>query len=128
MKFGVNTFIWSPSYDPRVKQLLPFIKAGGFDGVEVPLLRPAEFPSDEIRKDTTSHGLECTVCSILVRGFSLIDDDAAVRSKTCAHLQDAIKASADAGARIVAGPLYCPVGYFPGRRRTADEWKRAVDG
>jgi D-psicose/D-tagatose/L-ribulose 3-epimerase len=42
-------------------------------------------------------------------------------------MHDAIKAGADAGARLIAGPLYCPVGYLPGRRRTADEWKRAVE-
>jgi D-psicose/D-tagatose/L-ribulose 3-epimerase len=32
------------------------------------------------------------------------------------------------GARILAGPLYCPVGYLPGRRRTSEEWNRAVEG
>ena len=31
------------------------------------------------------------------------------------------------GAGLIGGPLYSPVGYLPGRRRTADEWKRAVE-
>jgi D-psicose/D-tagatose/L-ribulose 3-epimerase len=44
------------------------------------------------------------------------------------HLRDVVKAGAEAGARVIAGPLYCPVGYLPGRRRTPDEWKRAVEG
>lgn len=48
--------------------------------------------------------------------------------RTVLDLRELIKAAADAGARIVAGPLYCPVGYLPGRRRTVDEWNRAVDG
>jgi D-psicose/D-tagatose/L-ribulose 3-epimerase len=39
-----------------------------------------------------------------------------------------IRAGAEAGAKVIAGPLYCPVGYLPGRRRTPDEWKRAVEG
>jgi D-psicose/D-tagatose/L-ribulose 3-epimerase len=39
-----------------------------------------------------------------------------------------VKAAADAGAGIVAGPIYSPVGYLPGRRRTPDEWKWAVEG
>jgi D-psicose/D-tagatose/L-ribulose 3-epimerase len=42
-------------------------------------------------------------------------------------LQDVIKAVAGAGTRVLAGPLYCPVGYLPGRRRTPDEWNWAVD-
>jgi D-psicose/D-tagatose/L-ribulose 3-epimerase len=128
MKFGVNTFIWSATYDQSVRALLPLIKERGFDGVEVPLFRPAEFPASAVRRDTEANGLECTICSVLVQGLSLISDDADVRRNTKLHLQDAIKAVADAGAKIIAGPLYCPVGYLPGRRRTGDEWKWAVEG
>jgi D-psicose/D-tagatose/L-ribulose 3-epimerase len=31
------------------------------------------------------------------------------------------------GADLLSGPLYSPVGYFTGRRRTQDEWKWAVE-
>ena len=127
MKFGVNTFIWSAAYDQRVEGLLPSIKEHGFDGVEVPLFRPAEFPAADIRKATRANGLECTICSVLVQGLSLISEDKEVRSKTRRHLKDVVAAAAEAGAALVAGPLYSPVGYLPGRRRTADEWKWAVE-
>lgn len=127
MKFGVNTFIWSAQYDRHVESLLPEIKKRGFDGVEVPLFRPTDFPAAAIRKDTESHGLECTICSVLVEGLSLISDDPMVRRKTRQHLGEAVKASAEAGAKVIAGPLYSPVGYLPGRRRTADEWQWAVE-
>lgn len=128
MKFGVNTFIWSATYNNTVSALLPLIKERGFDGVEVPIFEPAEFPASAIRRDTEANGVECTVCSVLLPGRSLIGDDADVRRKTVVHLRDAIKAVADAGSRILAGPLYCPVGYLPGRRRTTNEWNRAVEG
>jgi D-psicose/D-tagatose/L-ribulose 3-epimerase len=127
MKFGVNTFIWSAEFGEAQLPLLPKIKAWGFDGVEVPLFRPHEFASTAIRAGVEANGLECTVCSVLVKGFSLISDDAAVRRATLTHMQDVIKATADAGAKVVAGPLYCPVGYLPGRRRTPDEWKWAIE-
>ena len=127
MKFGVNTFIWSAAYDQRVEGLLPSIKEHGFDGVEVPLFRPAEFPAADIRKATRANGLECTICSVLVQGLSLISEDKEVRSRTRLHLKDVVAAAAEAGAALVAGPLYSPVGYLPGRRRTADEWKWAVE-
>jgi D-psicose/D-tagatose/L-ribulose 3-epimerase len=128
MKFGVNTFIWSATYDDSVRALLPLIKERGFDGVEVPLFRTPGFPAAAIRRDTEANGLECTICSVLVQGLSLISEDADVRRKTVSHLRDAIKSIADAGARMIAGPLYSPVGYLPGRRRTADEWNWAVEG
>jgi D-psicose/D-tagatose/L-ribulose 3-epimerase len=31
------------------------------------------------------------------------------------------------GSKIIAGPLYAPVGYFSGQRRTTDEWRRTVE-
>ena len=128
MKFGVNTFIWSEGFDRSNLPLLPRIKSWGFDGVEVPLFRPSEFAAAEIRKGVEANGLECTVCSVLLQGLSLISDDGEVRKKTRAHMQETVKAAADAGAKVLAGPLYSPVGYLPGRRRTADEWKWAVEG
>src|ERR1039458_8753246 len=109
MKFGVNTFIWTANFDRSNLPLLPAIKAAGFDGVEVPLFQPAQFAVADIRRGLADNGLECTICSILTGGMNMISDDAAV------------------GAKIIAGPLYSPVGLMTGRRRTGDEWKRAVD-
>jgi D-psicose/D-tagatose/L-ribulose 3-epimerase len=128
MKFGVNTFIWSATFDPSHFELLPTIKEAGFDGVEVPLLHPHEFRAKEIRKAAEQNELEVNACSVLVDGLSLISDDASVRRSAVRQLQDIAKAAGDAGVGIVCGPLYSPVGYLPGRRRTEDEWKRAVEG
>jgi D-psicose/D-tagatose/L-ribulose 3-epimerase len=127
MKFGVNTFIWTANFDRSHLPLLPQLKAGGFDGVEVPLFRPVEFATADIAKGLAENGLECTICSVLTGGLSIISEDAAVRRKTRVHMEECVKTAAEVGAKIMAGPLYSPVGYLPGRRRTADEWKWAVD-
>jgi D-psicose/D-tagatose/L-ribulose 3-epimerase len=128
MKFGVNTFIWSATFDPSHFELLPTIKEAGFDGVEVPLLHPHAFRAKEIRKAAEANELEVNACSVLVDGLSLISDDASVRRSAVRQLQDIAKAAGEAGVGIVCGPLYSPVGYLPGRRRTNDEWKWAVEG
>ena len=127
MKYGVNTFIWTANFDRSNLHLLPAIKAAGFDGVEVPLFQPSQFAASDIRKGMADNGLECTICSILTGGMNVISGDSAVREKTRIHLQDCAKAAAEVGAKIIAGPLYSPVGLMTGRRRTDDEWKRAVD-
>jgi D-psicose/D-tagatose/L-ribulose 3-epimerase len=127
IKLGVNTFIWSAAFDQACVDRLPAIKDRGFDGVEVPLFRTTEFPARLIRQLCDRWHLERTVCSVLVPGFSLIDEDPSVRRKTVQHMKEAIAATAAAGARLIAGPLYCPVGWLPGRRRTADEWKWAIE-
>ncbi|MEO7653017.1 MAG: sugar phosphate isomerase/epimerase family protein, partial [Bryobacteraceae bacterium] len=66
-------------------------------------------------------------CSVIPGGLNMISEDAAVRLRTRTHMEECVKAAADVGAKIIAGPLYSPVGYLPGRRRNADEWKYAVE-
>jgi D-psicose/D-tagatose/L-ribulose 3-epimerase len=128
MKLGVNTFIWSAEFGRAQLALLPRIKEHGFDGVEIPMFDPAGFPAADIRSALAANDLECTVCSIIPHGRSLISDDADVRRRTQQHLHDAIQATAEAGAQVIDGPLYSPVGYLSGRRRTPDEWRWAIEG
>jgi D-psicose/D-tagatose/L-ribulose 3-epimerase len=61
-------------------------------------------------------------------GLSLISDDALLRKNSIQRLKEMIAVSAECGASTLAGPLYCPVGFLPGRRRTSDEWAWAVEG
>jgi len=128
MKFGVHVFIWTASFGESDLGLLPAIKEHGFDGVELPLFGPSEFAAARIRKGLEENGLECTVSKVLPEGMSLASGEPEVRRKTVSHLQDSIRAAAEAGSKLLVGPLYSPVGYLPGRRRTADEWKWAVEG
>lgn len=127
MKFGVNTFIWSAGVDRRLLNLLPAIKQAGFDGVELPLIHPSEVPVRDICESLRNNQLECTFCSVLPKELSVISEDATVRQKTRVHLADCVRVAAEAGAKLIAGPLYSPVGYLPGRRRTEDEWRWAVE-
>jgi len=127
MKFGVNTFIWTAVFDRSHLPLLPKIKAAGFDGVEVSMFHPANFEASIIRQGLKDNGLECTICSVLSNEVSIISEDAATRARAKTHLADCAAKAAEVGAKIIAGPLYSPVGYLPGRRRTEDEWKWAVD-
>jgi D-psicose/D-tagatose/L-ribulose 3-epimerase len=127
MKFGVNLFIWTANFDASHLPLLARIREAGFDGVEAPMYKGRDFAAAALRKGLADTGLECTICSILVDGLSLISDDAAIRAKAVEQLRENIATTAEVGAKIIAGPLYAPVGYLPGRRRTADEWDRAVE-
>jgi D-psicose/D-tagatose/L-ribulose 3-epimerase len=128
MKYGVNMFIWTASYDGSQAALLPPLKQAGFDSIEVPIFRPHDFAASAIRRSAESNGLELTAVSVLTGGTNLISEDGDVRKRTVAHMKDCIAAVSEAGLRIMAGPLYSPVGYLPGRRRTSDEWSWAVDG
>jgi D-psicose/D-tagatose/L-ribulose 3-epimerase len=128
MKLGVNTFIWTSEFTPDHLDLLPRIKAAGFDGVELPVAQPAAFRTTDVRRALEANGLECTVCSVILQEFNLVGADADLRRRTQQHVRDVVKVAADLGATLVDGPLYSPVGYLPGRRRTDDEWGWAVEG
>jgi len=128
MKFGVNTFIWTVSFDRSNFGLLPPIKEAGFDGIEFPIFEPENLDAAAIRRALDENGLEATVVSILTGGMNLASSDASVRRRTRDHMAACIQAAAEVGARILAGPLYSPVGHFTGGRRTAEEWKWVVDG
>jgi D-psicose/D-tagatose/L-ribulose 3-epimerase len=128
MRFGINTFLWTAAFTPEHFPKLDLIREFGCDGVEVSMFNPADFASREIRASLQRYGLECTVCSVLLPGLSLISNDVAVRDRTIRHLEGCIEKSAEVGATVIAGPLYHPVGSFTGTRRTGEEWRRAVDG
>ncbi len=127
MKFGVNTFIWTAAFTREDLPLLPRIKAAGFDAIEVFLFRPREFQAAAIRQGALDQGLEVTACSVLGDGLSMVSEDPVIRARTQSHMEALAHKAAEAGIHLLAGPLYSPVGYLPGRRRTHDEWQRVVE-
>jgi D-psicose/D-tagatose/L-ribulose 3-epimerase len=127
VKIGVTTYIWAPEFTTDQLPLLPVLKEHGFDGLEVPVFRPRECPAAAIRTGMQANGLECNVSAALIKGLSLVSADAGVRAATVQHLKDMIAVAAELDARVIAGPLYAPVGELPGRRRTEDEWHRVVE-
>src|SRR5438046_4064643 len=127
MKIGVSAFAWTSNFGLQHLPLLPLIRDHGFDGFEIPMFDPARIACSEIRRAFEASGLECTVCAILPEGINPISADAAVRRKSVEHLRRCIKTSAELGAHLMGGPLFAPIGYFIERRRSAGEWKWAVE-
>ena len=127
MKFGINTFLWGANFGPSDFRRLPKIKEAGFNGIEFAVLDPPNFPAAAIRKELERVGLESTAVGIIPGGLHLGSSDAAVRSRAQQHVKACIERTAEAGAKQLSGPMYSPVGFHTGVRRTADEWKYAVE-
>ena len=126
-RFGVTSYLWTAEFGPAQLPLLARLKRAGFDGVEIPVFRPAGFPAETIRRGFDAEGLRVTVSAVLLPGYSLTADDLDVRRRSVAHVRDIVHVAAELGASVVAGPLYSPVGVFSGHRRTDDEWRRAIE-
>jgi D-psicose/D-tagatose/L-ribulose 3-epimerase len=125
MKYGINTFLWTASFNEWNLDLLPRIKAMGFDGVELARFSFDDCPTAPIRRALEENALECTFCTALTGRLSLANEQAPA---ALTFLRDAIHWAAEVGAKTVAGPFCSAVGYLPGRRRTEDEWQRAIEG
>jgi D-psicose/D-tagatose/L-ribulose 3-epimerase len=127
MKFGVNTYIWGSTFGPADFHRLPKIKESGFDGIEVPLLDPSAFEVAAVSRELDRIGLARTAVANVPAGASLASSDGAARQRARDHVAACIHAARDLGATILAGPMYTPVGFLTGARRTADEWKWTID-
>jgi D-psicose/D-tagatose/L-ribulose 3-epimerase len=127
MKVGVNTYIWGATFGPADFHLLPRIAAAGFDGIEVPILDPQAFEAVAVGRELDRIGLARTAVANVPGGSSLASSDADARQRAQDHVAGCIKAARDLGSTILSGPMYTPVGFLTGQRRTAEEWKWAVD-
>jgi D-psicose/D-tagatose/L-ribulose 3-epimerase len=125
MKLGVNTLIWTARFEESHLSLFPEIRSHGFDGVEVARFDFDAFPASAIRRAAADAGLELILCSAFTGQLSLAGEDAPL---ACDFLRRACDAAAAIGATSLVGPFCTPVGYLPGRRRTAGEWNRVIDG
>jgi D-psicose/D-tagatose/L-ribulose 3-epimerase len=127
MKIGVSAFAWTTQLNQTHLNLLPSIREHGIEGFEIPMFDPAEFDTKSLRQAFEANDLECTVCAILPDGVNPIASDAEDRKKALFHLLRCVETAAEIGAHRMGGPLYAPIGYLPGRRRTPDEWNWAVE-
>ena len=127
MKIAANALIWTTEFGENNFDLLPRLRERGFDGFEIPVFEPAKVRASAIRRALEANSLECTVCCILPRGLSPISEEPEIRSKTRQHLLECISVCAELGSALMGGPIYAPIGYLPGRRRTPEEWRWAVE-
>lgn len=127
MKIGVSAFAWTKKLRSKHLELLPMLREHGIEGFEVPMFDPADLATLQLRKVFESSGMECTVCAILPSRANPISEDVAERKCATEHLRQCVAVAAEAGAKLIGGPVYAPIGYHIDRRCTEDEWQRAVE-
>lgn len=127
MKIGVSAFAWTRNPRPEHLDLLPALRDAGFDGFELPMFYPGDFAALAPRRAFEASGMECTVCAILPAGVNPLSSDPAERRHAFEHLLQCVAVAAEAGAKLICGPVYAPIGYHIDRRRTQEEWHRAVE-
>ena len=127
MRFGINTSLWTTTFITADLGLIEHVHDLGADAIEFARHGLDGFPVEAIRRELERLGMDCTLCTARPEpGQSIVHADAAARERGVAYLRDAIRVAAGIGAKLVVGPLYAPVGWFTGARRTEQEWTWAV--
>lgn len=127
MNIGVSAFAWTADFRDSHLKILPQLREHGLSSFEVPMFEPEKLPAARIRRAMDDNGLTCSVCAILPHGVNPISADTGVRKASVAHLMRCLDVSAEMGATLIGGPVYAPIGYFSGQRRSTEEWKWAID-
>lgn len=128
MPIGVNTFLWTANFREEHLPLISRAKHLGLDGIEMGIFDLAAFPAAKVKAELANQGMTGMICTALTGRQSLATDDTEIRRQTFDFLKGAIAKTAEAGLTMMAGPFCSAVGHLPGRRRTEEEWQRAVQG
>lgn len=127
MKIGVSAFAWTARFTDMHLKLLPEIKSMGFSALEVPMFNPEALPAQRIRDIFEKNELECTVCAIIPKPYNPISPNRKIREESIAYLIRCVQTSTAMGSKILAGPLFAPIGYLPKHRPTEREFSWAVE-
>jgi D-psicose/D-tagatose/L-ribulose 3-epimerase len=129
ISFGVTTWLWtSPFTTAAIHDILPKVKAMGFDAIEIALEDPALVDGNELKHALDAHGLQAVVCGAFGPTRDFTHDDIAVHENCFNYLRACFTLCNTLGTSFVAGPIYSAVGkarMVPADQRKR-EWKLAV--
>ena len=127
MRFGVNSLLFSGTFNEQDLILADKVKAMGFDTFEVTPVDPATFPAAKLRQRAKDLGLTINANFALPKDANTISPDADVRQRGIELSKREVDLCLEAGAEIYCGANYCAWGYLTGRRRSQAEWDWGVE-
>ena len=122
--FGIHAFTWNGRWDNDVaEEIIRKTVQTGFDLLEIPLLRPAEFDAPKIKKLLQDNHLRAIASLALPKELHLpfYPDKALKFLKLAVEKVEAIEAN------MLSGCLYCNLGTLTGKGPTQDERQKVVD-
>lgn len=127
-KYGLELLLWTGSFAKDDVKLIGHAKNLGFDGVEILINHPEEFPIDETKAALEDNDMGINFAVVLNDETNSISPDAEVRKKGLDFLKKSIDiAHAVSGGDCgIGGVNYAAWGYFTGVARTEKEWDWAV--
>lgn len=128
MQVGINLLCLGGFIDAEHLPQLERLKALGYDGVEVPVLRGAPEHYAWLGRQLDDLGLRRTTTSVIPSpDANPVSADPVVRRAGLAHLDWALDCALALGAEGVGGPFHAPIGHFTGSGATEAELSRGAE-
>jgi D-psicose/D-tagatose/L-ribulose 3-epimerase len=123
MKIGFNLLLWTTHFVESEFPVLERLKATGFDGVEAPVFDTSELrPFEAMGRAFKNLGLRSTAVTVAPdEEHNPISPVPAHRQGAVDHLRRVLDCAKAAGAEVLCGPYYQPLGVFSGEPPTEDE-------
>lgn len=122
--FGIHAFTLNGHWNAEVAPVtIRQTAEAGFDLLEIPLLRPAEFDAPAIKKLLDDHHLRACASLGLPKEAHL----PFYPDKALTFLKLAVDKVAAIGGQMLTGCLYCNLGTFTGKGPTAAERQACAD-
>lgn len=127
MRLGVNSLLFSGSFDRSDLALLERVRGLGFDTLEVTPVELDVFPARELRRRAADLGMRLNANFALPLEANTISPERAVRERGVELSRRVVDLCLEAGVEIYCGANYCAWGYLPGGGRSEDEWAWGVE-
>ena len=127
-KYGLELLLWTGSFTKDDMNLIGHAKELGFDGVEILINHPEQFPIEETKKALKEHDMGVNFAVVLNDETNTISPDADVRRNGLDFLKMSIDIAhaVTGGGCGIGGVNYASWGYFTGVARTEQEWEWGV--
>lgn len=128
MQVGINLLCLSGFIEAEHLPQIERLKALGYDGVEVPVLRGTPEHYAWLGRELDGLGLRRTTTSVIPSAHANpVSADAEVRRAGRAHLDWAVDCALALGAESIGGPFHAPIGHFTGGGPSEDELRYGAE-
>ncbi|MGB3336083.1 MAG: hypothetical protein WBA73_02785 [Devosia sp.] len=129
MLVGVNLLCLTGFVEAEHLPWIERIKALGYDGVEIPVLRGNAEHYAWLGRELDRIGLRRTTTPVIPSlHANPVSQDPEFRAAGKQHLDWALDCAIALGAESIGGPLHAPIGHFTGFGPTEDELARGAEG
>ena len=126
-KIGVNTFLWTTTWERPVREILANIKRIGFDAVQVPLIGLGRLDPSELSRAARDLGLDCYISAGLKDATDVTSDDPEVRRNGVAYLKQCVRFAREVGSPFLSGSFHSVFGKKSDRPVGQTQWRHAAE-